>query len=158
VADKVIDYVRIVVFGDAAPQGSKAFMGLTPDGKAKLREASKKNKPWRQQVSGTALLQRQQPLWDQAIRMKVTFYTARPKSLAKKYSRRTTRPDLSKLVRSVEDALEGIIYKDDGLIEETLSRKRFGQPARVVIELWHVPRTLPLDEDEHDSMVDPNVA
>lgn len=150
---EVLGYVRFIVYGDAAPQGSKSFKGIR-GGKAILAESSKRNKPWRQEVSGTAMLYRQQPLWDQAIKLKVTFYTARPKSLAKKKLRRASRPDLSKLVRSIEDAMEGIIYKDDGRIDHIEARKKFGDPARVVIEMWHLPLTTPPDDNEHDDVVE----
>ena len=154
VDDDAFDSVRFVVFGDAAPQGSKTFVGMTESGKGLMKESSKKNKPWRQEVSATALAHRRSPLWDQAVWLRVTFYTAKPKSRAKKKNRRTTRPDLSKLVRSIEDAMEGIIYVDDGRIEKIEARKKYGMPARAVIEMWHIPLDFPLTADEHDGVLD----
>lgn len=62
----------------------------------------------------------------------------------------TTRPDVLKLARAIEDALTKIAYVDDSqIVLETIS-KEFGTPARCevsICDMWPVAHegTLPLD-------------
>jgi Holliday junction resolvase RusA-like endonuclease len=35
----------------------------------------------------------------------------------------------------LEDALRGVVFKDDAQICETLARKRYGEPARVEVKV-----------------------
>jgi len=55
----------------------------------------------------------------------LTFYLPRPKSAPRRVVHPATRPDLSKLVRSVEDALTGIVYRDDAQIMSLTAIKAF---------------------------------
>jgi crossover junction endodeoxyribonuclease RusA len=120
--------IEIKVYGTPAPQGSKSFKGMAGD-HAILAESSKKVKPWRESVKQAVLLA--YPFGSRAdailirgpVNMEITFTMPRPKS-AKRGALPSTRPDLSKLVRSTEDALTEIgVYEDDSRIVETLSRK-----------------------------------
>lgn len=151
--EAALDHVIFVVYGYAAPQGSKTFLGLTEDGKPMSRESSKKLKPWRQEVSNTAMLHRRTPLWGEAIIMKTTVYTPKSVSAPKKLARKITTPDNSKTLRAIEDSLEKIIFSNDARIDCHELRKKFGEPARAVIEMWHIPKTFPPPEDEHDTFV-----
>jgi Holliday junction resolvase RusA-like endonuclease len=45
------------------------------------------------------------------------------------------KPDVLKLARAVEDALTGILYRDDAQIVTEVLRKRYGDPPRVEIRL-----------------------
>lgn len=150
--EAALDYVIFVVYGDAAPQGSKSFKGFS-GGKAIMTESSKKVRPWRQEVSATAMQHRRDPLWDEAVILKLSIYTPKPRSARKKDARKVTTPDSSKMLRGIEDALEGIIYRNDARIDYHIVRKKFGSPARVVIEMWHVPKTFPPPDDPHDTFV-----
>lgn len=66
---------------------------------------------------------------DVPIRMVVTFYMPRPKRT--KLLCPTSRPDLTNLEKTVEDAMNGIVYPDDAQIVEKLSRKEWttGEPC-----------------------------
>jgi crossover junction endodeoxyribonuclease RusA len=117
--------LKIIVYGDPAPQGSKRFVGRAA-GKGIMIEASDKVRPWRQDVKAAAeavldSLGRPPPFTGPlAVRMVFTFL--RPMSV-----RRTKRPwpsvapDLSKLCRSTEDALKqaGVIHDDALIVEYT---------------------------------------
>lgn len=120
---------RFPVYGVPAPQGSKAFKGMRPgkDGRmiANLQESSKKVKPWREAVKFAAIEQRLRvqaepldgPLW-----LRMVFTLAKPASRPKtRKSYPDTKPDLSKLQRSTEDALtDAGLIKDDARIVEYL--------------------------------------
>lgn len=55
----------------------------------------------------------------------------------------TDAPDLLKLTRAIEDAMQGIVYKNDSAIVSETITKSFGRADYVEIELWKVcdPRT-----------------
>lgn len=132
------------VLGKPAPQGSKRFMGLTPNGKPKMIESSKQGvDQWRQDVVAAAvrvledadealIVAGRWPAYPLTVPLAVTmvFTQVRPKAhyrtgrnahllTERAPARPSGKPDLSKLLRSTEDALTtaGLI-KDDSLIVE----------------------------------------
>lgn len=125
--------IRIEVRGLPAPQGSKRFMGVH-GGKGVLVESSKRVKPWREdvrQAAIAAMLEREPacaafPL-DLPLRLRVVFTLPKPASAPR--TRRTwpmRTPDLSKLVRSTEDALTSAgLWRDDARVVECLAAKRY---------------------------------
>lgn len=130
--------LSFTVFGIPQPQGStRAFMHkgarfpvITTD--------NTKLKPWRQEVSGTAQAEMESRglgLCLGAIRLEATFFFDRPKSLKKAITRKVTKPDVDKLLRSLGDSLTGIVFKDDSQICECVVAKAFGTPSRVEIKV-----------------------
>jgi Holliday junction resolvase RusA-like endonuclease len=108
--------MRIVVYGRPAPQGSKRHVG-----KGVMIESSKHVKPWRECVRWSALAVRKgAPPLDGPLVVSMVFTLAKPKSAPKRrtiYPDRT--PDLSKLVRSTEDALtDAGVWTDDARVIE----------------------------------------
>lgn len=137
----------ILVFGNPAPQGSKKFVGLSKQGRGIMVESSKKVRPWRQDVKAAAEAVRgdSAPL-DEALRVRMVFTMPKPASAPKrKRTFPSKKPDLSKLVRSTEDALtDAGIWRDDSRVVECTARKVFpGEDAeslsapgvRIVIDL-----------------------
>jgi Holliday junction resolvase RusA-like endonuclease len=118
----------ILVFGNPAPQGSKKFVGMNKQGRGIMVESSKKVRPWRQDVKAAAEAVRgsAEPI-DEPIRVRMVFTLPKPMSAPK--TRRTfpsKKPDLSKLVRSTEDALtDAGIWRDDSRVVECVARKVF---------------------------------
>ena len=113
--------ITITVYGMPAPQGSKKHVG-----NGVMIESSKKVKPWRQDVSAAAVACGQQ-LPDGPVRVFMAFTLPKPKSAPK--TRRTypdRKPDLSKLVRSTEDALTtAAVWGDDARVVECTAAKRY---------------------------------
>lgn len=103
------------VEGRPAPQGSK-----TPTKYGGFRESSKYLKPWRDAVVLAATLVKAEDgffkPFDGPVRLNVTFFIERPKST--KWGRYPAgTPDLSKLMRSTEDALTAAgVWVDDALV------------------------------------------
>lgn len=124
--------VALVCYGMPAPQGSKKFLGLTKEGRGILAEHSKKVKPWREDVRAAALdamarYQLDKPL-DGPLVARMVFTLPKPKSAPKR--RRTwpdRTPDLSKLIRSTEDALTsaGLWADDARAVEYSRAAKVF---------------------------------
>jgi Holliday junction resolvase RusA-like endonuclease len=111
--------VKIVVYGNPAPQGSKRFMGVH-GGRGVMIESSKAVKPWREAVKFAALDSRPQQPIDAPLVVRMVFTVPKPKSAPKKrITYPGSKPDLSKLVRSTEDALtDAGIWKDDARVVE----------------------------------------
>lgn len=123
--------------GLPAPQGSKRHVG-----NGVMIESSKHVKPWRESVKWAAREAADASGWvmaDGPVVLSVVFLFLRPKNhygagknsgVLKKdapiYITRT--PDLSKLIRSTEDALvDAGIMRDDSLIVEIGVFKRYGK-------------------------------
>lgn len=128
--------MTITVYGSPAPQGSKRFVGHAKNGRGILIESSKSVKPWREAVKCAAIEQTRPPNYDGIIGHGFTplsgpiiahmiFTLPKPKSAPK--SRRTwpdRKPDLSKLVRSTEDALtDAGVWEDDARIVRCVASK-----------------------------------
>ena len=129
-----------VVRGTPVPQGStRAFI---PKGWTRpvITAANSKTKPWKQEISGTAVaemsangfskLERQVP-----VKISAWFHFPRPRHLPRRVEQKTTKPDLDKLVRSLLDALTGVVFEDDSQVVEIHVSKHFGDPEmRVRVE------------------------
>jgi len=130
------------------PQGSKSYKGMRA-GKPVLAESSKKVKPWRQAViaaARSAILAAGWVTLDGPIELRVVFLLPSPKTMPKGRTAPTVYPDLSKLVRSTEDALVSAgVLVDDARIVRTISEKRYGAPGAVI---WVRPVTVPARDGE----------
>jgi len=95
-------------------------------------ESSANLKPWREAVKIAAIDAMNAAGWqmlDEPVVLVVDFYLKRPDSTAKRVVHQFKKPDLSKLVRSTEDALtDAGIYADDARIIELIARKHFAIP------------------------------
>jgi len=119
----------IIVYGSPAPQGSKKFVGLAKSGRGIMVESSKRVKPWRDDVKAAALLVRNgaAPL-DGPLVASMVFTLPKPASAPKRRRIFAMRkPDLSKLLRSTEDALTdaGVIADDARIVEYSRLAKVF---------------------------------
>ena len=114
--------IKFSVYGLPGPQGSKKAMGRTKTGRTILVESSAKVKPWRESVKWAAMQAGARipdgPLW-----VSMVFTLPKPKSAPKR--RQTfpaTKPDLSKLARSTEDAIsDSGLWPDDARVVEYVS-------------------------------------
>lgn len=111
------------VFGSPAPQGSKKHVG-----NGRMIESSKKVRPWREDVKAVAETIRDgMPPIESPLRVTFVFTLPKPQSAPKK--RKTwpsKKPDLSKLIRSTEDAMvDAGLIRDDALIVECIAKKVF---------------------------------
>jgi Holliday junction resolvase RusA-like endonuclease len=111
--------ITLSVYGHPAPQGSKRHVG-----KGVMIESSKYVKPWREDVraAAEAWMDPRRP-WvplDGPIVARMVFTLKKPSSAPKRRRTWPDRvPDLSKLIRSTEDALVSAgLIKDDARIVE----------------------------------------
>lgn len=135
--------ITFTVYGQAQPGGSKRAGVAKSTGRIFIRDDNPKAHDWKLrvgQVAGELMSGRE--LFQGPLYLVATFYLPRPKShfnksgvsrSAPKYP--ITRPDATKLLRPLEDALTGIVWGDDAQVVEQLARKRYGEPARVVVRI-----------------------
>ncbi len=97
-----------------------------------------KNKPWAQTVSAMAQSYRTESCpFEGPIRLNLRFSLPIPKSLPKRRpSFMVKKPDLDKMVRSVKDALKGVLYRDDSQVVALVTEKVYDPHpgVRVVVE------------------------
>lgn len=139
--------ISFTVHGKAQPAGSKR--GFYKDGRVVVVDASINSRPWKAQVSDAgAQAMNGQSLLEGPLMLALEFYIPRPKGHYGVHGLRrsapaipTVRPDLLKLARAVEDALTGIVYRDDAQIAREILDKFYGEPARVEVRVRRLDHT-----------------
>lgn len=138
---------EFTVLGVPQHGGSKtAFPIKTKSGKWRCNvvdENEKEVKPWRNQIQIVASeLMGERPMFQGPLMLVAEFYMPRPKGHFGVHGVRRSaprypivRPDTTKLMRPLEDALSGILWKDDSQIVEQIGRKRYGDPPRVEVKV-----------------------
>jgi Holliday junction resolvase RusA-like endonuclease len=147
----------IFIAGKPIAKGSAKWIKSASTGKS----VPAKNAPleeWKARVSHegraafVAAFGEEAPLWNVALHLEADFVFERPKSHYKGGDRErgilksnmpaypTGRPDRGKLLRCVEDALQGIIYCDDALICGGPVNKRYGPVPGAQIWLYRLEK------------------
>ena len=162
----LLPVLRFHVRGTPIPQGSKSMLptGAKKGARPLLVEggnrATKKHpggnrlKHWRAKVGSAAKLARIQAgveLLDEPIVLGFLFVLPRPdshwnksgKTLKAKHRRESrlpaTKPDLSKLIRAAEDAMQGMLFREDSLVvgyREPWKIYDDETPAGLTCEVW----------------------
>ena len=76
-------------------------------------------------------------MFEGPIAMSIIFRFKRPKS-AKKRPYPSVKPDLSNLTKLLEDAANGILYKDDSAICQSYVQKVYGETDGVTIRVVQI--------------------
>lgn len=127
--------IRFTVYGKPVPQGSSKAFYVKSIGRAVITSDNKRLKPWRQQVTDTAMsLQGDAIPDDKPVEVVLDFYFARPKS-AKKRIGMTVKPDIDKLIRAILDGIMGVLFRDDSQVVSVVARKHYADQERVEIQV-----------------------
>lgn len=140
--------LRFTVLGEPQPAGSKRAFVNPKTGRAVITDDNRKAKPWQAEVRAAAGQVYGGELLRGPITLTLVFYRQRPKSHYRTGrnahlvrdsapSAPITRPDTTKLIRGVEDALTGVIWADDAQVTDQRAIKRYGEPARCEVEIRH---------------------
>ncbi len=156
---------EFMVAGVAQPAGSKRAMPIYRKGAGGQKElarrgsgapmiavvdANPKSKAWKgevAQVAYYAMAKTESTIATGPLRVEFIFHRVRPaghfgsgknsaivKASAPAWP--TTKPDLLKCSRGVEDAMKGIVYADDSQIVLESLEKRWGETACCVVKVW----------------------
>lgn len=140
--------ISFFVSGTPKPAGSKRAFFIKKLGRAIVTDANPQAKDWKTDVKHEAQRHYNLPLLDGPLAVSFEFHLLRPKSHyrtgknahllregAPKYP--ASKPDALKLSRGVEDALTGIIWKDDAQIVTEQLTKRYGDKpgVKIIIEI-----------------------
>lgn len=136
--------VLLHVPGEPVPQGSKIPFRRR-DGTTGLREANKRHGAWREEIALHAKAYRAHhwtglPI-DGPIAATMLFTMLPPETVKSGAANATglpaVKPDLSKLIRCVEDSLSEILIRDDARIVFYYDTgKIYGDDPGVLIKLW----------------------
>lgn len=137
--------IEFTAYGEAKPAGSKRPF-QRKDGSLGVRDACDKTKSWQYVVATAAREAYQGELLTGAVSATFRFYFPRPKDHYGKGKNAgklkdsspgfiIKAPDALKLSRGVEDALQGVVYKNDSQIVQEHLFKSFGEPARVEVKI-----------------------
>lgn len=153
--------VKFTVYGIAQPAGSKRGFKNPRTGGIIITDANKKAKPWQAIVAnaaadamiggdpeGQSRILEVRPLLEGPLLLELTFWMPRPKGHfgakgnVKPKSPRfpTVKPDVLKLARAVEDALTGIVWRDDSQVVSEVLQKSYGEPARCEVRVVPIER------------------
>lgn len=152
--------LSFVVPGVAQPAGSKR--AFVKGGRAVVVDDAKGSRPWKNAVSAEAAkamtfhsddgTSGYRPPLEGPLELQVIFWLPRPKG---HYGARglrpsapaypAVRPDATKLLRAVEDAMTGIVWRDDAQVVHQVVGKRYGEPARTEIQVREL-RPGPIEE------------
>jgi Holliday junction resolvase RusA-like endonuclease len=139
--------IRLVfeVHGHPEPAGSKRSVG-----RHRIIDANPNVGPWKGQVSeraAAAMAEAGYVLFDGPLGLAVTFLRIRPqghfrtgrnagvvKDSAPAFP--IVKPDATKLLRGVEDAMTGVVYRDDAQVVEQFVSKRYGDSEGVKVTVW----------------------
>ncbi len=75
------------------------------------------------------------------VSLEVTVSRLRPKSLPKRVTLPTTRPDIENNVKLISDGLTGIVFRDDAQIVRLIASKQFGVIAEVMVTVSPIDDT-----------------
>lgn len=137
--EELMPQITFTAYLTPQPQGSSR--GFNRGGKIVITSANKNLKPYRHHLTQIAMEERNKQNFEMIgkhvpVGAVFTFYFERPASCPKKRKHMVVKPDLSKVLRSTEDSLTGVIYADDAQIVEENIRKEYGSPERVEISIY----------------------
>ena len=144
--------IIFTVLGEPKTAGSKKAFYSPKLKRAIITDDNAKSRDWKEQVASTARQVYDGELLTGALKVSLRFFRVRP---AGHYNSRgelnktgresiapATRPDVLKLARCVEDALSGVVWRDDAQIVVELLVKDWGEPARCEVVIEQLPPPL----------------
>ena len=138
-----IPILKLIIPGEPCAQGRPRFS--THGGFVKAYDPAK-SRNYKAFVKYVATHEAQKQGWgytELPLSMSVIAYMGIPKSKSKKFreaamagsERPTKKPDLSNIVKGVEDALNGLLYKDDSQIVNLALEKYYSEEPRLEVTL-----------------------
>jgi len=93
------------------------------------------SRDWKRTVLAQVLPQKPPAPVEGPLVMVVEFLMPRPQSLPKRETFHVKRPDVSNMIKAIEDALNGIVYRDDSQIVDLRATKTYSPSPGVRIRI-----------------------
>lgn len=167
--------LRFTVYGVPVSKGNLRAIHMKGMQYPVVTESNRSTKSWQQLVAEgasraiQALPSHDRAVLDTGVRLTVAFYMPRPKKYRKRgvEPAHVKKPDCSKLLRAVEDALTKVAYLDDAQVVDLIVSKRYAsvddaphvdicvEPAAGtrLLEVKVAPINLPLFDGAPESLV-----
>lgn len=140
--------IEFTIPGPPVPQG-RPRAGKIQNGRKKGQTVlydPKESKDYKVYVSLIAQHYAPKKLIEEPLSVQMKIYRGIPKSMAKKdkaaalagLNRPITKPDNSNYAKGIEDALNGVIYKDDSQIVDLSVSKYYSDNPRVEISIKEI--------------------
>lgn len=138
-----VEPITLVIYGIPVAQGRPRIS--TRGGFAKAYDPAK-SRDYKDYVRMAAVEKMPGKPLDVPLSVKMTMYMPMPKSMSKKkvadalnsVLRPTTKPDCTNLAKGIEDALNGVLWRDDSLIVDLYVSKFYSDTPRVEITVSEV--------------------
>ena len=123
----MIDLIFFVA-GTPVTQGSMRAITRKDGRVVVMHNANAKLKAWRKDVgeAARAMIGSAAPIAAAHIEIELLFLLERPRTV-KERERPHVAPDIDKYLRAVLDALEGIVYRNDGQVTDVVVKKRYAE-------------------------------
>ncbi len=144
--------IQFTVYGKAQPAGSKSGFPIKRKNGTlgvAMSDSNPKAKSWQQEVKAAAAKATYGTMLEgplalcvmvNMVRPKGHFGTGRNAAILKPSAPEfpVVKPDLLKLIRGVEDALTGIVYRDDSQIVDEDLHKRYAHQASCEVLVYEM--------------------
>lgn len=135
--------IEFIIPGDPIPQGRPR---AARNGRKIIMYDPKESREYKQYVSLIARQHAPKTLLEGPLSVRMKIYRQIPKSTTKKdralifegKKRPITKPDTDNYTKSVLDALNGIIYKDDSQVTDLYASKYYSDDPRVEIKVQEI--------------------
>jgi Holliday junction resolvase RusA-like endonuclease len=142
--------VEFTVPGVAQPAGSKKAFQNRHTGRVVVVDDAKHSRPWKTTVAMVAAeAMAGRPVFDMPLALLLVLYMPRPKGHMGARGLRPSapvfpavKPDATKLLRACEDAMTGIVWRDDAQVVTQLVMKRYADHTHPCAEVrvWDAER------------------
>jgi len=136
--DEDDDLIHFFVGGEPQPKGSTRAFYVKKLDRVVTTNSNRNTKQWQLRIAMEAQRANEcrkvsfySPDKCYGYEVETSFIFQRPKSLPKKVSLNTKRPDLDKLIRAVLDALANVIIPDDAQVISISSKKRYADGSEM---------------------------
>lgn len=138
--------LQFEVPGPPIGQGRPRFSTVCGHVRAYDAEKSRNYKAFVKLIATHEIEKQQWKIYELPVKLNIDAYFEVPKSKSKKFKvdalegkqKPTKKPDCSNIVKGIEDALNGIAYKDDSYVVDLRVRKFYSEIPRVEVEVSYL--------------------
>lgn len=129
--------IKFTIYGEPVAQARPRFNSFT-----KRAYDPAKSSNFKKYIRCEALKYKPTKLLEGSLHLTVAIYRSMPQMSKKKAElalseklKPITKPDLDNYVKSIKDALKGIMWQDDSQVTDMVVKKRYTDKPRVEVEI-----------------------